>query len=282
MYTLEGLNEEYIKQIYMSTVLYSIKQYQLLPEELKIIYNKKYQNALIAKEELQIEDNQSLEELRFFLQQQKEKIETIKAQNQPIIDLLAAQTIDILINEMPNNSTQLQKCEYIFDYITNTMEYSNDWYRYCKDVPPTSGYEFSFYHGIPLSNTYEGLLVTRQGICDDIANLITYLGKRIGVNIEKITCDHNENLHAINYIEINGIRSYFDATSVILKNKTKEESFLVSEEFLNKDGDYKFKENIPSTTIEKELITYDINEVINKTNKLIPQTNYINYNKYEK
>lgn len=282
MYTLEGLNDEYVKLIHENIILYSLKQYQALPEEIKTFYNSKYQNALTIKQEFNIEYEPELEDLKSFLQEQKEKVEIIKAQNQPIIDFLSSQILSILIKEMPNNLTEIEKCEYIFDFVTKTLEYSEDWYKYCKDIPPINGYEFTFYKGIPLSDNYKGLLITRQGICDDIANLIIYLGKELGVNINKAICEHNENLHAINYMEINGVRSYLDATSVIRKVKTKDEAFLVSEAVLNQYQDYKLKDHSISTTIDRTPVSYDIDKIIIETNKLMPQVNYLTYQKYEK
>jgi hypothetical protein len=282
MYTLEGFDEEYIKNLYKSVVLYSIKKYDLLPDNIKQFYYQKYQNALLIKEEEKIEDNSSIDDLREFLQGQKEIVENVKNQNQPIINLLSSQVLSVIMEQVPKNLTPTAKCECIFDIITTTMEYSNDWYQYCKSVPPIDGFDFSFYHGVPLSDNYEGLLITRQGIGDDIVNLITYLGKKIGINIGKTICEHNENLHAINYIEIDGVRSYLDATSVILKNKTKEEAFLVSEEYLNKSGDYKFETSYPSKTLDKKECYYNIENIINNINQLMPQVNYIEYNNLKK
>ena len=54
MYTLEGLDKEYVKKIYQNTVLYSIFKYNELDESLKPRYKKRYNNALESKDKLGI------------------------------------------------------------------------------------------------------------------------------------------------------------------------------------------------------------------------------------
>lgn len=254
MYTVNGLDNEYINDIYKNIILYSIKKYENLPLPIQSFYEQKYQNAINLKRTLNIDDNKNIEEIKNYLNNQKEIIDKIKEENQIIIDLLVPKIIHMLAKNINENMTITEVCEYLFDYITLTMEYSTEWYQYCKEVPPVDGFEFSFYKGIPLSNSYPGFLVTKKGICDDIANLFVYLGKVFNLPIKKETCEHNENLHSINYLEINGMRSYFDATSVILKNKKKNEAFLISREILNKENDYVFYDQQESITLEKKNI----------------------------
>ena len=211
-----------------------------------------------------------------------QKVAQIQNQNQPIIDVLSRQVLQILKNEMKDDLSEIEKCEFLFDYITSTMKYSEDWLKYNCNVPTTSGYEFDFYNGVPLSKNYEGLLVTRQGTCEDISNLMIYLGRQLGIEIEKESCYHHDNLHAINYIVVGDKRSYFDVTSKIRGIKSKEECFLVSKEKLNENDKYDFKANYPDVTLNKQLPRYDINEVIAKVNQILPNVNYIEYQKLEK
>ncbi len=282
MYSLIGLEEEYVKKIYQNTVLYSIHRYQSLPEMFQEFYQIKYQNAQEMKEELEIVEDIEIEEAKEFLIKNKKLIEDMKNQNQPVIDEIADQILAVLKQNLPKEATEIETCQYIFDYVINTMEYATDWLKYCNSIPPIDGYDVMLYKGVPLSTSYKGLLVTRQGVCEDIVNLIIDIGKELGVSIYRENCEHNQNLHAINYIIVNGQKSYLDATSVILKTKTKEEAFLVSQEELNKNQDYTFRTDQESFTLPHPNITYDINQIIKNTDLIMPKIEYILPKQYKK
>lgn len=291
MYTLEGITQEDIITIYQNTVDYSLKKYEEFPDILKEMYQIKYEHALSVKNELGIIEKQSKDELKAYLQETKNKVNNIQKNNQPIIDMLADEILNILKQEKPENLTNTEICEYIFDYVTNIMSYDTDWYNYCHLVPPIDGYDFNFHNGVPLSSSYKGLLITRQGICEDIANLMMLLGRVFNINIKALICKHGKNIHAINYIELeNGEISLIDASSVILKGKTKQEAFLVSEQLLNKDDEYDFSDLdkdlsdkiISSTILQKNTPSYDIKSIIEKTNKLLPSINYTKLNNEKK
>ncbi len=272
--TLQGFNNDYINKLYQQVILYSIKYYQSLPKEMQLQYKEKYDKALLLQAKFGLDSNESLEELKEFLDNEKSKIEMIKEENQPIIDMFANNILGLILIKMPSDLTDIEKCEYIFDYVTNTMEYADEWKRYCIDVPQNE-YNFCFYSGVPLSKTYEGLLVTKKGNSDDIANLITYLGKRVGVNIEKTFCRHHNNTYAINYIvQKDKTVSYFDAASVIRNEKSKDEIFLVSERVLAKDMEYQLKNHQMSVSLKRPTIEYNIDNLINEIKKMEPQINY--------
>lgn len=282
MYTLEGLDKDYVKKIYQNTVLYSIYKFNELEENIQPVYNKKIQNAIDLKKELEITENPTKEEVKAFLDEQKEKVEKIQNQNQEAIDQVARASVTTLVNAMPTDLTDIEKCQYIFDFVTGIMKFDSDWYKYCANVPPIDGYDFMFDNGVPVSKTYGGLLVTRVGNSDDITNLMMFLGRELGLKIEKTYCKHNSKRRAINYINNNQYASYIDPVAVIRKEKEKKDVFLVSERKL----DYQIKEKDTDMTISIDQNVpaprYNMEEIINQINQLLPQVNYIQYTQLEK
>lgn len=290
MYSLEAINHEDILKIYQHVVTYSIHRYQELPDSFKEFYKSKYENALNLKVLFCNNEEINKEDCINYLNNAKEVIKKIETANQPVIEMLSEETLNILKSEKPESLDQIKTCEYLFDYITNTMSYSDDWFNYCSSIPPIDGYNFDFYHGIPISTTYNGLLTTRQGSSLDIANLFTYLGREFNLKIETVFCKYNNLSHAINYIEFeNGNISLMDPTNIIRKKIDKDSAFLVSENTLTKDGTYTFHDGKKYTLYDKTSVdinknkekTYDISEVVYKTNSLIPTTNYIQLNQKE-
>lgn len=280
MYTIEGLDKEYVKKIYQNTILYSIYKYDELEENIKPVYNKKYQNALELKDKLGVIESPSKEEVTSFLDEQKEKVEKIQNQNQELINQIAQATVQTLVNAMPTDLSDIEKYQYIFDFVTGIMKFDADWYEYCANVPPIDGYDFMFDNGVPMSKTYGGLLVTRIGNSDDITNLMVYLGKEIGVKIEKAYCKHNSKRRAINYITDDKYKlvSYMDPIAVIRHEKDKKDVFLVSDSKL----DYPVKDNGISIDEDVPAPRYNMEEIINKVNQLLPEVNYIEYNQIQK
>lgn len=280
MYTLEGFDNEYVKKIYQNTVLYSIYKYNELDYVVQQMFSKRFTQAKKAMNDLGISSiSPSKYEIQVFLEEQKQKMEEIRKQNQPIIDQIADASVKILLDKMPSDLDNIGKLQYIFDFVTKTMTLSNDWFNYCANVPPIDGYDFEFYKGVPTSNSYAGLIVTRTGNSDDITNLIIYLANRIGINVEKRYAKFNDKRIAVNCISVSDTTvSYLDPCAVISGRKKKEDSFLVSVNKL----DYRFKDDEPSVTFEREKTTYDMDEIINQINKLLPEINYLSYNKLAK
>lgn len=267
MYQLIGIKNKHVKKIYKNIVLLSEKRYYLFSEEEKKIHEWKYKKALETKKELNIKEEN--EDVELYLKKQKELIENIKKKNQPIIDKMTIEIIEILKNEMPNKMTELEKAEYIFDYVTNAIFYDEEWNKYCYKLPPLLEYSFKFYKGVPLGNTYEGILVTKNATCKEISNLLAFLGKQLGVTIYVEEYLYNNNIHSINYIINEKEKLYMNATSVIRKRTTKEESFLLSREKLDKKCNDSRQKNL-----NREL-KYNIISIIKKTNCIKFKVKYI-------
>lgn len=261
MYKLKGIKDKHINEIHKNIVLLSEKRYHLFSDKERKLYEWKYQNALEAKKELNMKEYVNYD-VDSYLKKQKELIEDIRKTNQPIIDEMTIKIVEILKNEMPNNLTNLEKIEYIFDYVINIMSYNEEWNKYFYKLPPLLEYDFKFYKGIPLGNTYEGILVTKNAMCKEISYLLAFLGKQLSVNIYVEEYLYNNNEHAINYILNEKEKLYINATSVIRKRTTKEESFLLPREELDK------KCNTSKQRSLERKLKYNIESIIEKTNEI--------------
>ncbi len=251
MELIQLYNKSAIQQIYSNVLQLSIFNYQTLPEFIKEELKGKYENALLLKDQLTEPPFDNIQDITEFLTAVCEDIQRVRLQNQPVIDLYTSQVEQLLDNYIPNNLNCLEKLEFLFDFITNWISFSEDTFQYCCNIPPANGLFFNFYHGVPLSNSYAGLLVTRQGLSGDIANLYVYLARNLGINLETISYIQDGNLYTINKIALeNGGVSYIDATAVIRGLKTKREAFLVSKDAFNQTDNYQL-ESIPSFALKK-------------------------------
>lgn len=270
MLKLNGIKNKYIKEIHKNIVLLSEKKWHLFSEEERKLIEWKYQNVLEAKKEFNIKENDKYN-VEYYLKKQKELIEDIKRKNQPIIDELTIKIVEILKEEMPNNLTDLEKVEYIFDYVINVISYNEEWNKYFYKLPPLPEYDFQFYKGVPLGNTDEGILVTKSAMCKQISNLLAFLGKQLGINIYVEEYSYNNNKHAINYILSKKGKLYINATSVIRKRTTKEESFLLPREKLDK------KSNTSGQKSLEKKLKYDMESIVEKTSKIKFKIIYTKY-----
>lgn len=252
-------SESDIDEIYNTTIIYSILKYQSLPEVFKKTFQKRYENAIQFMKDRHISPdilkNCNLETLK----QQLTEYQTIYNSNIQLNKETIEQTssnitrlITHTISQVPN---EIDRISYLFDFITNYLKYSEDYNNYCLTVPPIDSFLFDFKNTIPIEPSINGVLVMGQGICDDISNVLQFLGQLLNLQITKITCNYKESLHSLNAITLSNGNTYLiDATRLIRKDKKKEECFLVSASDLNKDNYYEFKENLSLTTTYKNPI----------------------------
>lgn len=276
MEVLEALKENEVKEIYDSAVVYSLLKYEELSEGAKEVLYEKYRNALAIVTDKDLDTNKDKDELKAFLENEKNIYESIKDKNQPVIDLVSQMMVNTIKEEIPKDLSNLQVCEYLFDLVTSIMNHASDWTIYFNNTPPKDNYSFEFYNGIPLSKTYPGLLVTRQGTGEDLANLYVYLGREFNIPIGVELCKYKSKYHIVNYILINDKKSYIDIKNRILYNETKEKCFLVSQETLNTNKDYIITDTTPSIDVKVPQKNYNIETLITKLNSIMPQIQYLN------
>ena len=283
--------DEDIKDIYDELVIYSIKKYEenknmieSLDKESQKKFQKQYKIALLAMKERkinpEISKNRNIKTLKESLDNYQQIYHTILKLNQPTTNEIALQMKEILLSTLSIPKNESEKASLLFDFTTNYFKYSYDCYKYCNQIPFVSEYDFDFKDNIPIDSNYNSILLMGQGLCTDIANFIAITGRNLGLNIEVISANHNDNFHALNKITFsNGEVSLIDATAFIKDKVPKSSCFLVSEAKLNHQNNYSFTEELPSTTTLQEPIldTTEKAKILSKEiKKNYPGSNDIN------
>ena len=283
--------DEDIKDIYDELVIYSIKKYEenknmieSLDKESQKKFQKQYKIALLAMKEREINPetlkNRNIQTLKASLDNYQQIYHTILKLNQPTTNEIALQMKEILLSTLSIPKNESEKASLLFDFTTNYFKYSYDCYKYCNQIPFVSEYDFDFKDNIPIDSNYNSILLMGQGLCTDIANFIARTGRNLGLNIEVISANHNDNFHALNKITFsNGEVSLIDATAFIKDKVPKSSCFLVSEAKLNQQNNYSFTEELPSTIALQEPIldTTEKAKILSKEiKKNYPGSNDIN------
>ena len=283
--------DEDIKDIYDELVIYSIKKYEenknmieSLDKESQKKFQKQYRIALLAMKEREINPetlkNRNIQTLKASLDNYQQIYHTILKLNQPTTNEIALQMKEILLSTLSIPKNESEKASLLFDFTTNYFKYSYDCYKYCNQIPFVSEYDFDFKDNIPIDSNYNSILLMGQGLCTDIANFIAITGRNLGLNIEVISANHNDNFHALNKITFsNGEVSLIDATAFIKDKVPKSSCFLVSEAKLNQQNNYSFTEELPSTIALQEPIldTTEKAKILSKEiKKNYPGSNDIN------
>ena len=283
--------DEDIKDIYDELVIYSIKKYEenknmieSLDKESQKKFQKQYKIALLAMKEREINPetlkNRNIQTLKASLDNYQQIYHTILKLNQPTTNEIALQMKEILLSTLSVPKNESEKASLLFDFTTNYFKYSYDCYKYCNQIPFVSEYDFDFKDNIPIDSNYNSILLMGQGLCTDIANFIAITGRNLGLNIEVISANHNDNFHALNKITFsNGEVSLIDATAFIKDKAPKSSCFLVSEAKLNQQNNYSFTEELPSTiTLQEPILdTTEKAKILSKEiKKNYPGSNDIN------
>ena len=283
--------DEDIKDIYDELVIYSIKKYEenknmieSLDKESQKKFQKQYKIALLAMKEREINPetlkNRNIQTLKASLDNYQQIYHTILKLNQPTTNEIALQMKEILLSTLSIPKNESEKASLLFDFTTNYFKYSYDCYKYCNQIPFVSEYDFDFKDNIPIDSNYDSILLMGQGLCTDIANFIAITGRNLGLNIEVISANHNDNFHALNKITFsNGEVSLIDATAFIKDKAPKSSCFLVSEVKLNQQNNYSFTEELPSTiTLQEPILdTTEKAKILSKEiKKNYPGSNDIN------
>ena len=141
---------------------------------------------------------------------------------------------------------------------------------YTKNLP-LNNYHFEFYNGIPMSKSFEGLLVTRSKKSLDVSSLMTYLGRVLDLDIENYACEYDNNPRIINCVnlgnKVNKKLSYIDM-NMILNGKNPKDYCLVSKKELNvgSNGKYSNISDKGKLIIDKDFSIFDkyIDELLSK------------------
>ncbi len=279
LHLISDFTQEEIDTIYNYLLEYSIRNYKKHEQELKPLFEEKYQYALNLKKEQQITVPLSDEELETFLLETQTKYQNNLNANKDVINVMYQIPLAILKINMPEDLTDEEKIYYLVEFLTNYITYSEDYFKYCVLTPPTKGFSFDFKNTVPVNHNVESLLIESQGLCDDICNLMIYLGKSFGLSINKINVTYKGRLHAINALKKDNTLSLMDTTRCIREKSIHDQYLLVDKDTLNQQNEYQFHEKLTNTvTLPKTNIRDDyqilkiIQEIKKYTPDIIPKT----------
>ena len=277
---LQAFSKAEVAKIYRSKLIYSLVKYEQQGDDFKEFNHDKYCTALNLMEKNF--DNNIIDEVIDYLDNKKSEYIKIANDNQEVIDLIADQLVKNLANQAYMLPNDLEKCRFLFEYVSKMIKYDYDSKRYNRFIPFGEDYDFEFYNGIPLSNSYKGLLVTKAGLSDNIANLMVFLGYKLGLDIGIISCQNYNGSYMINTVNINGNISYMDVTSAVREKNPIEYTCLVDRATLLKNNNYSgIKEEgvlIPMDYSNP----YNFNKLFKDELKIMPKTVCIKNSKKEK
>lgn len=275
---IQAFREDEVAKIYKSKLIYSIIKYNGQNDNYKEAFNSKYLNALSLNNSSF--DNDIFDDTIDYLNNEKNKYNDLLNANQPIIDMIADEIVDILIQEAANLTDDKEKCRFLVEYIVATFKYDDLNKKYHRDIPFGEDYNFEFYNGIPISKSYKGLLVTKTGLSDSIANLLVYLGNELDLKINTVSCTCNDNSYMINSINIDGDISYIDISNILNGNCEITDAFLVDLANLNKYASFTgiIEEGI--NQIGYYNIPYNFTNLITMEKRILPKIEYIENNTF--
>lgn len=283
--------DEDIKDIYDELIIYSIKKYEenqnmieKSDTEMQKKFQREYKTALLFSKEREISlenlKNRNIKQIKESLDTYQQNYHTILKLNKNTIDEIALQMKKVLLSTLSKTKNESEKLSLLFDFATEYFKYSYDCYKYCNQIPFVSDYAFDFKDNIPIDSDYNSVLVMGQGLCSDIANFLNITSQALGLNIEVISANHNDNFHTLNKVTLqNGQSSLIDATAFIKDKVPKSSCFLVSEKKLNSQNSYHFTEDLSSTVTQKQSNFNTIEEakkLSKEIRKFYPGANDIN------
>lgn len=275
---IQAFQEDEVAKIYKNKLIYSIIKYNKQKDSYKDFFSDKFATAL--KLSNSSFDSEILDETVECLEKEKTRYNEILNNNQIVIDIAADEIVNILVKEASNLNDEKEKCRFLVEYIANTFEYDRNDKKYNRSIPFGEDYNFEFYHGIPISKSYKGLLVTKTGLSDSISNLLVYLGNQLGLKIGTISCTCNDESYMINSVNIDGNISYIDATSILADRCEVSDACLVDCSNLNKYASFKGINEEGITQVVQYAVPYDFTNIINIEKRILPATKYIDNDIY--
>lgn len=267
--TLQAFRIDEIAKIYKGKLIYSIIKYNNQCEGFKALVENKYLTALDLSN--CSFDNDILVDIVDYLDTEKQKYEEISDKNQEIIDIIADRLTENIVKEGKDLPNDLEKCRFIFEYILKTFNYDFTSKKYHRNIPFGEDYNFEFYNGVPISKSYKGLLVTKTGLSDNIANLMVYLGNQLGISIGTLSCECYGDTYILNTINIDGNVSYMDITSVLVGRCCIDDACLVDRSKLLRYATFNYIEEEGITREMDFNYPYDFSNIIEQEKSLLPQ-----------
>lgn len=253
----------YLKNTILQQKVYN-NNFKSLEEFKDYIEETKKQLGISGKEDLGCSDITEVErklgtihsELRRIEEENLEKIKSVS----PMFE-------KIFIKNIPVGASIEDKVNFLTQFISKTISYSEDWFNYSFRVQAGANGSLSLKDGIPIQPTKEEIIVVGQGICGDISELAKRLGTKIGLDIDTEMVDYKTFGHGLNIVKLsNGKYSNVDITRLIRGDKIPTQCVLVSNELLLSQ-EYKGLRHGNKADEETETISREYVETFYEKNK---------------
>ena len=277
-------SEKDIQEIYDYLVEYSIRVYEQSLSEYNISdWKSKYKHALKLKTESLNRVHLSIlptNMIEAYLTSKQEKYKSNLLANKTVTEECTNLALIAFKNGINTNASQLKKASYIFDFVTQTIQYARDYQKYCLNVPQLGRFEFDFHETMPIDHTADiyQMIIQNQGTSDEICNLISFLGSIIGLQIKPKQVLKNGKPYTVNILKIGKKSTLIDATKAIKGKGKKGSTFLVSSKKLH----IEFKEDDPEEDKTTDISCQgkdkqsDIKQVIENLEMIRPKRENIN------
>lgn len=219
----------YLKNAILQQMVYN-NNFQSLEEFKEYIENAKRQLVISGKEALGCSDKIEVERKLGLIYSELKKIEE---ENLEKIKSISPMFEEIFIKYIPTDASIEDKVNFLVQYISRTISYSEDWFNYSFRVQAGTNGSLTLKDGVPILPTKDEMIVVGQGICGDISALAERLGTKIGINIGTELVGYKTFGHGLNIVKLsNGRYSNVDITRLIRGDKTSSQCVLVSNDVL--------------------------------------------------
>jgi len=219
----------YLKNAILQQMVYN-NNFQSLEEFKQYIENAKRRLGISGKEDLGCSDKIEVERKLGLIYSELKKIEE---ENLEKIKSISPKFEEIFIKHIPEDASIEDKVNFLAQYISRTISYSEDWFNYSFRVQAGTNGSLTLKDGVPILPTKDEIIVVGQGICGDISALAERLGKKIGLDIGSELVAYKTFGHGLNIVKLSdGKYSNVDITRLIRGDKTPSQCVLVSNDVL--------------------------------------------------
>ena len=224
------LDEKTIEKIKENKLIYSIIKFEKSDQSIKEKLYNRYMETVYIHEGNLSED--MYEDTEKYLIEMMEKVKAIRDLNQPVINQIVNETVRDISKIFSDYDDDDLRCARIFQYVTKSIKYADDYLTYDVKIPFADDFEFACYNGIPMGKNYIDTLVTKEGTSLEICTLMQALGNKFGINVKSIPVMKDGGIYYIN--SYNNDTSYLDPTAAIKNNGEDGSLFITKQDLLEK------------------------------------------------
>ena len=219
----------YLRKNILQQMVYD-NNFQSIEEFKEYIEQVKRQLGITGKDDVGCSDKVEVEKKLGLVYSELKKIEE---ENLEKIKSISPEFERIFIKYLPADASIEDKINFLAQYISRTVTYSEDWFNYSFRVKAGINGSLTLKDSVPILPTEDEIIVLGQGICGDISALAERLGTKIGLDIGTEMVEYKTFGHGLNIVKLsNGKYSNVDITRLIRGDKTPSQCILVANDVL--------------------------------------------------